>query len=107
MTRLQDPAFYISRTEDGLPLETRLPEGVTMPVFSRADAALQWMDAYNAGHDQYTVDGFYTLEDVQRFANRHGSRYQYISINPAPNPNISPNIHPFSKLMEIARSEAK
>jgi len=34
VTRLRNPAYYIRRTTDGCPLQTRLPEGVTMPVFS-------------------------------------------------------------------------
>jgi hypothetical protein len=35
-----------------------------MPVFTTVDATLQWMDAYEVSHDEYTVKGFYTLEDV-------------------------------------------
>jgi hypothetical protein len=34
VTRLRNPAYYIRRTTDGYPLQTRLPERVTMPVFS-------------------------------------------------------------------------
>jgi len=34
VTRLRNPAYYIRRTTDGYPLQTRLPEGVTVPVFS-------------------------------------------------------------------------
>ena len=40
VTRLRNPAYYIRRTTDGCPLQTRLPEGVTMPVFSRSGEAL-------------------------------------------------------------------
>ena len=107
MRRLRNPAFYISRTSDGYPLQTQLPEGVTMPVFSTTNAALQWMDAFGLSHDEYTVEGFYTLEDVRKFAFRYGTGYQHLTINPAPNPNIPPNLHPFAKLVEIAESEAE
>lgn len=107
MTRLRRPAFYIGRTSDGYPLQTQLPEGITMPVFSTSDAALQWMDAYGLGHDEYTVKGFYTLEDVRRFALLYESGFQRIAINPAPDPNVPPNLHPFAKLVEIADAEAE
>lgn len=107
MTRLRNPAYYISRSEDGFPLQTQLPEGITMPVFSTSDAALRWMDGYRLGHDRYTVRSFTTLEDVRRFAIHFESGYQNITIDPAPDPNTPPNIHPFGKLMEIARSEAE
>lgn len=78
-----------------------------MPVFSTVDAALQWINAYNIGLDRYTVEEFRTLEDVQRFATYYESWYQHISINPAPNPNVSPYIHPFQKLVDIAKTEAR
>lgn len=107
MTRLRNPAFYISRTQDGFPLQTELPEGITLPVFSTSDAALQWMDAYGLSHDEYTVEGFYTLEDVRRFAIYNESGFQRLAINPAPDPNTPPNLHPFAKLVEIAESEAE
>ena len=106
MTQLRNPAFYISRSE-GLPLQTSLPEGITMPVFSTADAALRWMVAYGLSHDEYTVEGFYTLEDIRRFAIFYESGFQHITINPAPDPNTPPNLHPFAKLVEIAEAEAK
>ncbi len=107
MTQLKDPPFYIRRTNDGYPLQTQLPEGVTMPVFSRAEAALEWMDAYGLGHDTHTVEGFHTLEDVQRFVDAYGSEYQRITINPAPDPNVPPILQPFHRLLEIARSTAR
>lgn len=44
MTRLRNPAFYISRTQDGFPLQTELPEGITLAVFGTPDAALRWME---------------------------------------------------------------
>lgn len=76
-------------------------------MFSTSEAALQWMSAYGLGHDEYKVEGFYTLEDVERFVVHYGSGYQRMTINPAPDPNVPPNLHPFSKLLEIARSEAQ
>ena len=106
MTRLRNPAFYISR-DDGLPLQTSLPEGITMPVFNAADAALRWMDAYGLSHDEYSVEGFYTLEDVRRFEIRFESGFQHITINPAPDPNSPPNLQPFAKLVEVAELEAE
>lgn len=107
MARLQDPAFYISRTNDGYPLQIGLPEGVTMPVFARSEDALEWMDAHGLGHDTHSVEGFHTLEDVQRFTDAYGSEYEYITINPAPDPNVSPIIQPFGRLLEIAASGAR
>lgn len=106
MAQLRNPAYYISWTEDSLPLQTQLPEGVTMPVFSTVNAAQRWIDAYNLGLDRCTVQEFRTLEDVERFAVHYGSDYQHIAINPAPDPNVSPHIHPFNKLIEIAEAEA-
>ena len=106
MTRLRNPAFYIERISDSFPLETSLPEGIAMPVFTTADAALQWMEAYDLSHDEYAINGFYTLEDVRRFALHYGSGYQHIAIDPAPKPSVSPIIQPFARLLEIAESEA-
>ncbi len=107
MTLLKNPAFYISRTGDGLPLQTQLPEGVTLPVFSTSEAALTWMDAHGLGHDEYRIEGFYTLEDVERFVFHYGSGYQRMTINPTPDPNAPPNLYPIAKLLEIARSQAQ
>ncbi len=73
-----------------------------MPVVSTTDATLQWMDAFGFSQDENTVEGFYLLEDVRKFAFRYGTGYQHIIINPAPNPNIPPNLHSFAKLVEIA-----
>ncbi len=86
MTQLRNPAYYISRTSDGLPLQTQLPKGVMLSVFSTSEAALMWMDAYGLGHDEYRLEGFYTLENVERFVLRYGSGYQRMTINPAPDP---------------------
>jgi hypothetical protein len=47
MTPLRNPAYYIGRIEDGFPLQAQLPEGITLPVFSTADAALRWKAAYD------------------------------------------------------------
>jgi hypothetical protein len=107
MARLRNPAFYVERTSDNFPLQTSLPEGIMMPVFTTAEAALQWMDAYDLSHDEYAVKGFYTLEDVRRFALHYESGYQHIAIDPAPEPSVSPNIQPFPRLLEIAESEAE
>lgn len=107
MTRLRNPALYIGRTDNGFPLQASLPEGVTMPVFSTSEAALEWMDAYGLDHDEYRVEGFHTLEDVRRFAIHYESGYEHITINPAPDPSVPPNLHPFGKLLEIAESEAE
>ncbi len=107
MTRLRNPAFFIEQTSDNFPLQTSLPEGITMPVFSTADAALQWMDAHELSHHEYAVKGFYTLEDVRKFALHYESGYQHIAIDPAPEPSVSPNIQPFPRLLEIAESEAE
>jgi hypothetical protein len=65
------------------------------------------MDAYGLDHDAYTVEGFYTLENVRRFALHYESGYQCLTINPAPDPNVPPSIHPFAKLIEIAEAEAE
>ncbi len=105
MTRLRNPAFYIKRTQDGFPLQTELPEGITLPVFGTSDAALRWMEAFGLRHDEYTVESFYTLEDVERFVFRYESGYQRLAINPPPEPHTPPILHPFGKLLEIARSE--
>lgn len=105
--RLRNPAYYNGRTEDGFPLQTQLPERVTMPVFSAEYAALKWMDAYSLRHSDYEVKSFYTLEDVEPFASSCESGYQHGSIKPTPDPNIPPKIHPFGRLMEMARSEAE
>lgn len=107
MTLLKDPAFYIRRTNDGYPLQSRLPEGVMLPVFSLAKVAVEWMDAYGLGHDTHSVTGFYTLDDVRRFVAQYESGYQYITINPDTNPNVPPVIQPFSRLLEIAESAAR
>lgn len=107
MTRLKDPAFYMRRTADGYPLQIGLPEGVTMPVFARSEDALEWMDAHDLGHDTHVVEGFHTLEDVQRFVDDYGSEYQHITVNPAPAPQTPPVIQPFGRLLEIAASRAR
>ncbi|MEJ7872098.1 MAG: hypothetical protein WKF67_07540 [Rubrobacteraceae bacterium] len=104
---LRDPAFYIRRVSDGYPLQTELPEGVTMPVFSRSEAAPEWMRAYGLDYNDYRVEGFYTLNDVRRFVENYESGYQYITINPVPDPNVPPNIQPFSRLLPIAESAAR
>lgn len=107
MTRLRNPAFYVSRMTDGYPLRTQLPEGIMMPVFSTSHAALEWMDAYGLRHDEYAVAGFHTLEAVRRFAIHYEPGFRHITINPAPDPTVPPNLHPFAKLLEIAESEAE
>ncbi len=104
---LRDPAFYIRRVSDSYPLQTRLPEGVTMPVFSRSEAALEWMRAFGLEHDEHRVEGFFTLNDVRRFVQDYESGYQYITINPVPDPNVPPNIQPFGRLLDIAESAAR
>jgi hypothetical protein len=106
VTPLRNPAYYIKRTADELPLRTRLPEGVTMPVFANFDAALRWMDAHGLGHDEYAVEGFHTLEDVERFVFHHGAGYERMTVNPAPDPDAPLRLHPFGKLLEIARYQA-
>jgi len=105
-TQLKDPAFYVRRTNDGYPLQTQLPEGVTMPVFSTPEAAMEWMVAFELGRDTHSVEGFYTLDDVRRFVLDYESGYQYITINPVPDPDVPPIIQPFSRLTLIAESAA-
>lgn len=104
---MRNPAYYIRRTTDGYPLQTRLPEGVTMPVFARSGDALDWMDAYGLSHDTHAVEGFHTLEDVRRFVDTYGSGYEHITINPAPDPQTPPILQPFDRLLEIAESGAR
>jgi hypothetical protein len=104
---LRDPAYYIRRVTDGYPLQTELPEGITMPVFSRSEAALEWMRAFGLSHDDYRVEGFFTLNDVRRFVSEYGSGYQHITINPAPDPDVPPVIQPFERLLRIAESAAR
>lgn len=104
--QLKDPAFFIRRA-DGYPLQTRLPEGVTLPVFSRAEAALDWMDAFGLDQDAYAVYGFRTLDDVRTFIAHYESGYEYITINPVPNPNVPPVLQPFNRLLQIAESAAR
>lgn len=78
-----------------------------MPVFGTLDEALRWMDAHGLGHDEYAVEGFYTLEDVERFVFHHGSGYERMTVNPAPDPDAPKRLHPFGKLLEIARYQAR
>jgi hypothetical protein len=65
------------------------------------------MDAYELSHDEYAVKGFYTLDEVRRFALHYESGYQHIAIDPAPEPSVTPNIQPFPRLLEIAEPEAE
>lgn len=78
-----------------------------MPVFARSADALEWMDAHGLDHDTHTVEGFHTLEDVQRFVDDYGSEYQHITINPTADPQTPPIIQPFGRLLEIAASGAR
>ncbi|MDP9458361.1 MAG: hypothetical protein M3Q49_10285 [Actinomycetota bacterium] len=91
-----------------MPLRTRLSEGATMPVFGTPGAALRWMDAHGLGRDEYALEGFYSLEDVERFVFHHGSGYERMTVDPAPDPDAPPKrLHPFGRLLQVARYQAR
>jgi hypothetical protein len=49
------------------------------------------MRAFGLEYDEHRVEGFFTLNDVRRFVQDYESGYQYITINPVPDPNVPPN----------------
>lgn len=104
---LRDPAFYIVSLIFDSPFHLYAAEHTTMPVFSSIVAAAQWMRAYEVSEEDWSIAHFFTLAEVQNFVAAYESFFQFITINPAPDPNVAPVVQPFTRLLEIAESIAR
>jgi hypothetical protein len=108
-TKLRNPVMLFVENATGASVTIQLVEGTAMPVFSTSEQGEQSARAFSrrfSDPGRYSMVAIETLEQAKWIARQH-SGIPLLVINPPADPDEPPKYHPFSKFLEIARSEAE
>jgi hypothetical protein len=109
MTRLQDPAFYLTHI-DGEALETTIANpdsGERQRAFflwSSIQKVREYARLEGTDLRGYNLMSFESVEDVERFVEEHRAFYQWVVVNPKL--GLRSGMEPFEQLVSMARSLA-
>jgi len=109
MTRLQDPAFYLLHL-DGPALENSIADpdsGKRQPAFylwSSIQKVREYAQREGSSLRGFTITSFETVEDVERFVEKHRDFYKWVVVNPKL--GLRSGMEPFEKLVDMAQSLA-
>jgi hypothetical protein len=109
MTRLQEPAFYLLNL-DGSALKNDIADpdsGERQPAFylwSSIPKVRQYTRLEGSELGGFTLMSFETVEDVERFVEKHRDFYKWVVVNPKL--GLRSSMEPFEQLVDMARSLA-